>query len=967
MPPVDPNDTIVIAAESAQHWIEGNYEVWLLNGDCLVQQGTTATHSQQAVLWVKQSGEFGARENRVIGYFEGDVGVDYQRGDAQARMQDESWLGDFYSTSPLRIHVAHPGPEPPVKPAVYQHALARREPAAAGAIQRTQYTTRAAPALTTAPAGTRRLRAFPLTGTPVQSRWYPNPQRNEWVAVIHSGVNLIIDGLQDFGTLDIAAENMVIWTAGAQEPSLQGQTLQSDDTPLEIYMEGNIVFREGKRVIHANRMYYDVRNRVGMVIDAEILTPVPQFEGLLRLKADVIQQTSQDQFYAQQGYITASRLGEPTYRLQASSVYLEDQQIPFIDPITGAPQLDPETGEQVFDSQRQLTSYNNVLFLGPAPVFYWPVFATDLTEPSFFLRHIRVKNDRIFGNQFLTDWDAYQLLGIRNRPEGTDLNLSVDYMDKRGFGGGLTFRYDRFDLFDVPGRYAGFIDAWAINDHGRDNLGSGRSSVIPDKTFRYRTLARHRQDLPNNFQLSGEVGLISDRNFLEQYYEVEWDQYKDQTTGFELKRLDENSSWSVTSDARINDFFTQTEWYPRLDHFWLGQPLLGDRIHWFEHTSVGYADLEIASRPTSPQDLRNFTYMPWEVPSKGERVATRQELNMAFPVGPVKMVPYALGEAAHWGQDLTGDDLQRLYGQVGVKASIPFWSVNPNAESGLFNVHGLAHKIVLDGEFSFAESNRALDLLPLYDPVDDDVVEHFRRRFTTITFPGVVPQRFDERFYALRYGSASWVTSPATEIADDLMAVRMGARQRWQTKRGQPGQRRILDWITLDTQMTFFPKEDRDNYGESIGLANYDFRWHVGDRVTLLSDGIFDFFDEGQQLVSVGAFLRRPPRGSLYVGFRVLEGPISSHVLTSSFSYRMSPKWISSLGTTVDVGGNGNIGQFLTITRVGESFLFSAGMNVDANKDNTGINISVEPRFLSGRLGRAGGARVPPAGAYGLE
>ena len=67
-------------------------------------------------------------------------------------------------------------------------------------------------------------------------------------------------------------------------------------------------------------------------------------------------------------------------------------------------------------------------------------------------------------------------------------------------------------------------------------------------------------------------------------------------------------------------------------------------------------------------------------------------------------------------------------------------------------------------------------------------------------------------------------------------------RQRWQTKRGLPGQERIIDWITLDIEGSLFPKHDRDNFGQMLGLVNYDFRWHVGDRFALLSDGFFDFF-----------------------------------------------------------------------------------------------------------------------------
>ena len=186
----------------------------------------------------------------------------------------------------------------------------------------------------------------------------------------------------------------------------------------------------------------------------------------------------------------------------------------------------------------------------------------------------------------------------------------------------------------------------------------------------------------------------------------------------------------------------------------------------------------------------------------------------------------------------------------------------------------------------------------------------------------------DERFYALRAGMGDWVTAPSMEIAGDLEALRLGVHQRWQTKRGPPDDLHIIDWIEFNTDITFYPDASRDNFGESAGLLDYNFRWHVGDRLTLVSDGIFDFFDLGQQEVTFGAFLDRPPRGSLYMGVRLLEGPITSHMLSMSYNYQMSPKWISSYGFSIDMADPENVGQLLRITRVGESLLVSGGFTL---------------------------------------
>ncbi len=63
-----------------------------------------------------------------------------------------------------------------------------------------------------------------------------------------------------------------------------------------------------------------------MVLAAEVLTPVPQYEGLLRLKADVLQQRNRQNFMAYGAALTSSRMGVPRYWLQANEVTLQDER-----------------------------------------------------------------------------------------------------------------------------------------------------------------------------------------------------------------------------------------------------------------------------------------------------------------------------------------------------------------------------------------------------------------------------------------------------------------------------------------------------------------------------------------------------------------------------------------------------------------------------------------------------------------
>ncbi|HWB00816.1 MAG TPA: organic solvent tolerance protein OstA, partial [Pirellulales bacterium] len=502
--------------------------------------------------------------------------------------------------------------------------------------------------------------------------------------------------------------------------------------------------------------------------------------------------------------------------------------------------------------------------------------------------------------------------------------------------------------------------------------------LLPETLGRNRIRARHRQYLADGWRVTAEASIISDRNFLEQYYEKEWDTDKDFTTGIEVKRLVDNMSYSIVADPRTNQFLTQTEHYPRGEHFMFGTPLLGDRLTWHEHTSLGYEQLRVEAMPALNQvDEIKLQPLPWEVNSQGARLISRHEIDAPFELGPVKFVPYALGEGAYWGQDLQGNSIGRAYGQGGVRASVPFWRVDPTVESNLFNVHGIAHKIVLDADVYAAGANQSLTDLPLYDPVDDDSGEAFRRRmrFNTYGLPAIMypfnppaPPKYDERLYALRSGLGSMVASPSMEIAGDLTAARLNARQRWQTKRGPPDRRRVIDWMIFDAGATIFPNANRDDFGQLIGLVNYDYRWHVGDRFAILSNGMFDFFSGGQKIVTVACTITRPPRGQIYLGMYSLNGPMTSNVISAFYNYRMSPKWISSLGISYDVSGNGLIGNQLALTRIGESFLSSFNFVADPYKNNVGFNFMLEPRIMPrSRLGMVGGSPIGLSGLSGLE
>ncbi len=248
------------------------------------------------------------------------------------------------------------------------------------------------------------------------------------------------------------------------------------------------------------------------------------------------------------------------------------------------------------------------------------------------------------------------------------------------------------------------------------------------------------------------------------------------------------------------------------------------------------------------------------------RAITRQELSAPLTLGAWNVAPFISGEAGYWGEDVAGNPLTRLTGQGGIRSSLPMWRAYPGVSSSLLDINGMAHKISFDNELFYADSDQDLNRLPLFDPLDDNSQEHFRRRMIFNTFGGVRPDRFEERNYALRQGMQRYVTASSSEVVDDMMQVRSGINQRWQPSEVTLDANALWIWCRSTWIGSTILKLNATTSVRDVGAINYDFRYHVGDRLTLLSDGYFDVFSQGLKAVSAGAMISRPGRGQLISG-----------------------------------------------------------------------------------------------------
>jgi hypothetical protein len=218
--------------------------------------------------------------------------------------------------------------------------------------------------------------------------------------------------------------------------------------------------------------------------------------------------------------------------------------------------------------------------------------------------------------------------------------------------------------------------------------------------------------------------------------------------------------------------------------------------------------------------------------------------------------------------------------------------------------------------------------------------------------PPFPPPQFDPQTYAIRR-----LVLTNVETIDSIEVLQGDILQRWQTKRGYPGQEHIVDWMTLDLSGSYFPKSVRDNFGESFGILSYDWTWNIGDRTALVSSGWYDPIQGGPRVFNVGAFLNRPDRTNFFIGYREID-PINSQAVTGAVNYVISPKYALSASATYDFG-NKVQSNSINFTRMGSDLQVTLGLGYNSTLSTWSFNFEIVPNLVPENR------RIPGAAGFG--
>jgi hypothetical protein len=789
-------------------------------------------------------------------------------------------------------------------------------------------------------------------GTPNDPSFEQLPDGTQRV-VITGGVIVNVTG-EGGAEVEFATDDAVLWIRGERvDPAAGGLRTGGGRTEVEVYLSGNVIVRtrasDGTpQTLRAAQVYYDVERSRAVALAASLEFRPGRSPDPLRLRGGEVRRLDPENWEALGATFDSSKLpSDPGLLLETRRATLSTRRVQLRN-LFGLPYRDLRTGEYVEGDEQLVTAFGAVPRVAGVPLFYLPRVRADATDPLGPFVGLSGGRDRIFGTQVYTTFDLFDLLAVKP-PPGHKWRLNADYLSDRGPALGTDYTYNLPGSEPGLAPTAGLVKLYGVRDRsGMDILGGFRGVEPVPPEFRGRVLFRDQRELLDGLYFQSQIAYLSDKNFFEQYYKQEFDLGPNQETFAYLAGQRGNKGLSALLSYRLDrPWEPQTQWLPRVDGYAIGQTFFDDRLVYSGSANVGYARARTAEQPP-------FPVLSTDRSIDTGRFDVLQELSVPLALGPVKVVPYGTVDLAAYTEDLSGDAVGRVWGGGGVRGTLPASRLYDGVASELLNVRGLYHKAVFGANYLYARTNTPFTDLPLLDRLNDDVTDRAFRNITPFQ-PQLVPGPDGLRlagagdpnnlFNPQRYLIRRAVTS-RRDTLDDINVLQLDTRHRFQTKRGYPGLEHTVDLATVAVSLSYFPEPGRDNFGNPFAFLEYDAVYNVGDRTALVSSGWFDPFDGGVRYYTVGAFLNRPDRTSLYLGYRQTD-PLNSRAVNGSVGYQLSRRYFFNAGVSYDFGINQALSNSFTLTRTGTDLTVSVGVTYNALVNNLGVQFLVTPNLVA--------------------
>jgi hypothetical protein len=746
--------------------------------------------------------------------------------------------------------------------------------------------------------------------------------------ILSNGVTLLQPrGNGDF--VELLADRAVLFTPLTSLREVgEGRTFRSvEDAVTAAYLEGDVRITytparrlSGEQRLQADRVYYEFTTDRAVLTDAVVTAFDPTRNLPIIVRADNVRQLAVGEYRADDVELSTSAFAVPSYSIAAERAYVRQEDT-----------NDPRYGTRTTFSTRDATPR-----MFGVPFFYWPAASGTVTERGMPLRALAIENSNRFGTGVRTEWGLFETLG-QLPPRDLDLSYRLDYLSERGPAAGIHSNYRGGFVSETTRQgwnFEGEFDAYGIYDEGEDDLGRRRIDVEPPDEWRGRVLWEHQHFFPQDWQAQVRAGFTSDATFLEQFFEQDFDEGLPHDVSLYLKRQRDTEAFTILLSLQPNDFVTtadqlqeqfEVERLPEIGYYRVGDSFGDDRFTFYSANTV--AGLKFSDNDATLAEQGFRTDFGPGIPSQGYtgvdddttwRGDFRQEIAYPLSAGQFKVLPYVMARFTPYSESPDGDNVNRILAGGGARVTTAFWKVDDTARSDLFDVNRLRH--VVEPEIHVFASAMSTDR--------EDV----------------------------------FVYDEGVDAVNDVIAVQLALRQRWQTKRGGPGRWRSVDFFTLNVEANFFANQPDDEFLEpevfrglffpSLPEAsiprnslNADALWRISDTTAVLADAQYNLDEMSLATTSIGLAVQRDTRMAYFVGARYI-GEINETIGSFQLNYELSTKYLLTAQQSFNFSERENQTSAVGLIRRFDRFFMTVQVFYDAVEDESGFRFGIIPEGL---------------------
>ena len=492
-------------------------------------------------------------------------------------------------------------------------------------------------------------------------------------------------------------------------------------------------------------------------------------------------------------------------------------------------------------------SRHAVLYIGKVPVFYFPYYHRSLKDNA---NHISFTPGyrSLYGPFLLTTYNWYW----NQQLEGA---VHLDGRYKRGVGFGPDFKWT------LPRFGEGMFKSYYANDlePGEDPF---THQSIPEN--RYRFWAGHQIELRTNLTAKALVRYQSDQFITRDFFESEYRDNVQPNTFVNVNQRWSNFTLDALAQPRVNDFFETVERLPDIKLTGLRQQIGVTPLYYESDSSFGYF------RRKFSEDDTNIFHLPYAA----TRADTFHQITLPQTLfGWLTVAPRVGGRFTHYSEaHLEGgvtDDENRGVFNTGAEASFKLSRLWREPHSKFFQIDGIRHIIEPSLNYVFVPT------------------------------PNVRPRQLPQFDYTVPTTRLLPITFPDFNAIDSIDAqnvVRLGLRNKLQTKRGRLGLDNLLNWaLYTDWRL------DRTNGQDTFADVYSDMDIRPFNWLTLSSEIRYDpnegFLREANHLFTLTPndiwawqfghrYLERLPGGTRESG---------NNSLFHSLYYRFSENWATRI------------------------------------------------------------------------